>query len=80
VDRRFQGQGVGKHLLVDALLQSYRAGMAIGSVVVIVDAIEAAAGKFYAKYGFTRFADRPDQLFLMMKSVRAILREAALVL
>lgn len=78
VDQRFQGQGLGKYLLIDGLWQSYRAGLTIGSAVIIVDAIDASASAFYTKYGFVPFADKPERLFLMMKSVRAMLREAGL--
>lgn len=78
-DQAFRGQRLGEILLTDALLMSYLAGESIGSTVVLVDAIDEEASQFYMRYGFTPFADRPTQLFQMMRSVRAMLRAANLI-
>jgi hypothetical protein len=37
-----------------------------------VVAIDAAARRFYLKYGFTELADDPHHLFMAMKSVRQL--------
>ncbi len=79
-DQAFRGQGLGERLLVDALRTAYLAGESIGSAVVLVDAINEEAGRFYMRYGFASFADRPTPLFQMMHSVRATLRAAKLSL
>jgi GNAT superfamily N-acetyltransferase len=80
VDHRYQRQGKGPLLLVDALLEAYSAAVrSVASAAVIVDAIDDAAGGFYQRYGFVPFHDRPDQLFMPMREVRAFLRQAKLV-
>ena len=46
IDNRFQGKGVGKLLLIDALNRSYEISKSIGSFAVIVDPIDEDAEKF----------------------------------
>jgi GNAT superfamily N-acetyltransferase len=79
VDHRFQRQGNGSKLLVDALLQSYLGSKSIGSVAVIVDAIDDDAVRFYRKYGFIAFEDEASHLFLPMSNVRQLLEQAGII-
>lgn len=79
VDHRYQRQGNGLLLLIDALFQAYTTGsQSIGAAAVIVDAIDEDAVRFYRKYGFQSFADREAQLYLPMATVRDMLRQAQL--
>ena len=72
VDRRAQGQHVGEALLADALRRVLSAAGVIGCFGVIVDAKDASAEGFYAKYGFAPIGDGyPKRLFLGMKTIRA---------
>jgi GNAT superfamily N-acetyltransferase len=66
VDLRFHGQGLGGALLVDALLRAATASQEIGAMAVIVDAKNDGARAFYGRFGFRRFADDPNRLFLPM--------------
>lgn len=43
----------------------------VGFEVVVVHAIDAEAVTFYARYGFTRFANHELNLFMMTKTLRA---------
>ena len=62
VDRRFAGRGVGRQLLVHALEGCAEASAHVGFEVVVVHAIDDEAVTFYARYGFSRFADHPLHL------------------
>jgi predicted GNAT family N-acyltransferase len=71
VDSRFQGQGVGKLLLIDALKRSYEISKTIGSFAVVVDPIDQDAEDFYVKYGFIKLPDS-GKMFLPMKTINQL--------
>jgi predicted GNAT family N-acyltransferase len=71
VDSRFQGKGVGKLLLVDALKRSYEISKTIGSFAVVVDPIDKGADNFYAKYGFIKLPDS-GKMFLPMRTINQL--------
>lgn len=68
VDGRYQGQGLGKLLLIDALRRSHEASKSVASYAVIVDPIDEEARSFYLRYGFIGFPDSP-RMFLAMKTI-----------
>lgn len=68
IDGKFQGQGIGKLILIDALKRSYEISKTIGSFAVIVDPIDQGAEKFYSKYGFIKLPDS-GKMFLPMKTI-----------
>ncbi|NPA37125.1 MAG: GNAT family N-acetyltransferase [Chlorobi bacterium] len=68
VDIKFQGQGVGKLLLIDALKRSYLASKRIGSFAVVVDPLDHDAVQFYLKYGFFKLPDS-GKMFIPMKTI-----------
>lgn len=74
VSIRHQGQGVGRLLLVDALLRSLRQTTEIASIAVVVDAIDEAAVNFYKKYHFISLPETPQTLFIEMATVQKLLR------
>ncbi|MBZ0256512.1 GNAT family N-acetyltransferase [bacterium] len=69
LDESYQGKGLGKTLLVNALKQSYIASQTIASFAVIVDAKNENAVSFYASFGFIPFDSNPHRLFLTMKTI-----------
>ena len=69
VAAKYQGQGIGKALLHDALMRLARLGRELACHAVIVDAKDKAARRFYTKFGFASLHDNPDRLFLQMKTV-----------
>lgn len=71
VDNKFQGQGIGKLILVDALKRSYELSKTIGSFAVVVDPIDKDAERFYDKYGFIKLPDS-GKMFLTMKTIRQL--------
>jgi len=68
VNQLFQGQELGEAMLVDALKRAYFASMLVGSMAVIVDPLDDAAAKFYAKYEFISLPDS-GKLFLPMETI-----------
>lgn len=68
IDNKFQGQGIGKLILIDALKRSYEISKTIGSFAVIVDPIDQDAENFYDKYGFIKLPDS-GKMFLPMKTI-----------
>lgn len=64
VDERYQGQGLGAFLLVDALRRSLMSEIAAAAVVV--DAKNETAQAFYEYHRFIPFASQPQRLYLPM--------------
>jgi len=58
LDRSEQGQGLGGHLLVDALRRCVRGGREFGARAVVVDAIGDDAAAFYRHFGFRELDER----------------------
>lgn len=71
IDNRFQKQGIGKLLLVDALKRSYDISKSIDSFAVIVDPIDEDAERFYDKFGFIKLPDS-GKMFLPMNTIKTL--------
>jgi len=67
IDRRFQRQGLGGLLVVDAAARAMRAEPAIYALVVDAKSEDAVA--FYAHLGFQRFLSQPLRLFLPISEI-----------
>jgi GNAT superfamily N-acetyltransferase len=72
VDKTVQGQGLGEHLLLDALRRANHVSQYIGVRAVEVHAIDDEARQFYSKYGFVSLHDDRQHLFLSMNVVRQL--------
>ena len=72
VDRSTQGQGLGRFLLLDAMRRVVHLADQIGVRALEVDAIDAAARRFYLKYGFTPLLDDVNHLFLPLSVIRKL--------
>lgn len=71
IDQRYQGRSIGGALLANALSQSWAVAQQIGAVAVVVDAKSESAAGFYKHQGFQQLTNRPNRLFLPMKSIEA---------
>ena len=71
IDSRFQGQGVGKLILIDALKRSFEITKTVGSFAVAVDPIDRESENFYTKYGFIKLPDS-GKMFLPMKTINQL--------
>ncbi len=69
------GGGLGAALLKDALVRIERAADIVSGRATLVHAMNATARAFWEKYGFQRSPLDEFQLMLLMKDVRAALRE-----
>jgi GNAT superfamily N-acetyltransferase len=54
IDRAWQGQGLGRAMLADAVRRSLRASAEVSARLVVVHAISPAAEAFYLHHGFAR--------------------------
>lgn len=72
VHEGLQGQGIGQALLRDALERVLEVSEQFGCLVVIVDAKQAQAAKFYEKLGFftTNTSAWPRRMFLPVATLR----------
>jgi GNAT superfamily N-acetyltransferase len=71
VQRAYQGQGLGKKLLFDALGRAIRLSEDIGIYAIRLEAIDDRAKNFYQKYGFTEYENNEKSLFLLMSTLLA---------
>jgi ribosomal protein S18 acetylase RimI-like enzyme len=72
VDSRYQHQGFGEELLMDALKRARDSTSQVASLAVVVEAENERAAKWYGDYGFMQFPDHPDKLFLPMKAIQKL--------
>ena len=74
MNRRAQGRGVGRALLVDALLRVATAAEQVGCYGVTVDAKDDTAVAFYRRFGFDPLppARFPQQMFMPIAIVGAV--------
>jgi len=75
VDRRWQGQGIGKALLRDAMQRTLQAADIAGIRALAVHAKDEAARAFYLKFDFIPSPTDPMHLFVLLKDVRRIISE-----
>lgn len=71
LDARDQGHGLGGLLLTEALRKAVAAGEAVAARLIVVDAIDEGATRFYAHHGFVAVPDHPLRLYRRMKDIRA---------
>ena len=72
VDRDYQGAGLGEFLLMDAVYRTLLATQVMAVHAMVVEAKDAAAAKFYRKYGFLDFPNNTQRLFLPMATIRQL--------
>jgi GNAT superfamily N-acetyltransferase len=68
IEIKYQGQGLGKFILIDALKRCFVTSKSIGSFAVVVDPIDHNAQAFYLKYGFITLPDS-RKMFLPMRTI-----------
>jgi GNAT superfamily N-acetyltransferase len=69
VDQSERGQGLGKHLLLDAFDRCLRVAREVAFRAIEVEAIDDQAAAFYAKYGFLAFPSDPYHLAIALETV-----------
>ncbi|MDX9698769.1 MAG: GNAT family N-acetyltransferase [Rhodocyclaceae bacterium] len=74
VDRRFQGQGLGQTLLIDAMSKVMRAAELSGCIGLVVDAKDNRAAGFYEGFGFRRAPENGLLLFMPLPEIQELLK------
>jgi GNAT superfamily N-acetyltransferase len=71
IDRRYQGQGLGKALMKDAVLRICGAGEKIGIKGILLHAIDTDARKFYEKCGFSESGIEDHLMMVLLEEIAA---------
>lgn len=69
VSREFQGNDLGKHLVVSALRKSVALHEQLGIQLIVVDPLGEDVARFYEKFGFRELSN--SRLFLPIKTAKA---------
>jgi len=72
LDHRWQGKGIGKALLKDAMLRTLQAADIAGIRAFAVNAKDEEARRFYLKFDFVPSPTDRMHLFVLLKDVRRI--------
>jgi GNAT superfamily N-acetyltransferase len=64
--------GIGSLLLADALTRCVRVAREIAATVIVVDAKDAQARRFYKKFGFLRLPHLGQRMFLPMATAEML--------
>lgn len=72
VQKEYQGQGIGKMLVAEALMTAEELSQRSGSMGVVVDALRSELVPWYQKLGFIPFPSDPLRLVMTMASIRAL--------
>lgn len=76
VDRAYQGRGLGRGLLRDAVLRTLQAAEFAGIRAILVHAMSEDARRFYERYGFAASPVDPMTLMIALAdAARALARE-----
>jgi GNAT superfamily N-acetyltransferase len=70
VDLKFQGQGIGRALLRDAVIRGVDISMNVAFRAIITRPIDENAANFYRKYKFEPSPILPDHLIILVKDAR----------
>jgi GNAT superfamily N-acetyltransferase len=74
VDESARGQGLGAHLLMDAIERVRLASETLAVHAIVVDALDHGAVAFYRKFGFSAFLEDDRRLFLPMSTIQRLPR------
>jgi ribosomal protein S18 acetylase RimI-like enzyme len=69
IAENYKGQGLGEHLLLDAMKRSLDQSRVMGLFALFVDAKDDNAADFYRRYEFIPLPTNPLRLFLPMKTI-----------
>lgn len=75
VHKEWQGKGVGRALLRDAILRTVQASEIAGIRALVVHAKDDAAKRYYEQFDFVPSPTDPLHLFVLLKDLRRMLPE-----
>ncbi|WP_029408605.1 GNAT family N-acetyltransferase [Thiomicrorhabdus sp. Milos-T2] len=70
IDKNYQGQSFGKHLLKDCLLRSIAVSEHVAFKALMIHAIDEKAKEYYLNLGFAESPTNDLTVFLPMKQIR----------
>jgi GNAT superfamily N-acetyltransferase len=73
VDKEWQGKGVGRALLRDAILRTVQASEIAGIRALVVHAKDDAAKRYYEQFDFVSSPSDPLHLFVLLKDLRKLI-------
>ena len=73
VDQKFQGQGIGRALLRDAVIRGINISQEVAFRAIITHPIDNEAADFYMKFGFEQSPISSGQLMILVKDVHKAL-------
>ena len=71
----YQGRGIGRGMLRDAILKTFQIAEQGGVRALLVHAIDERANAFYKRFGFEPSPIRENQLLLLLKDAKKIISE-----
>jgi GNAT superfamily N-acetyltransferase len=74
VSKTYQGQGLGRLLLAQSLVDCHEAGKTFAFIAVILDCINDEARSFYQKWDFQALPGSPYRLYLGAKQLEAMVQ------
>ena len=74
VSKTHQGQGLGRLLLAQSLLDCHEAGKTFAFIAVILDCINDESRSFYQKWDFQALPGSPYRLYLSAKQLEAMIQ------
>lgn len=74
VAKDHQGRGLGAILLANALRRAYESANTVGSTMVVVDALDETAARFYSAHDFVRLPESV-RLVLPKRSIEKLLSD-----
>jgi predicted N-acetyltransferase YhbS len=75
VDLRFQGQGLGQSLMIDAMSKVVRVAESSGCIGLVVDAKDERAAAYYERFGFRQAGENTRRLFMPLPEIQALFAE-----
>ena len=74
VSRHYQGKGIGRGLLQDAIWRTFIIAEQAGIRAILTHPIDSNATEFYQKFGFKPSPLTPNQLVLLIKDAKKLQR------
>ncbi len=72
VAKGIQNQGIGRSLMIDAIIKAVKISRNAGIIGLFVDAKNSVVKEFYMKYGFIPLKDRELELFIPLQTLLQI--------
>lgn len=74
-DRQWQKSGIGKGLLKDAVLRTFKVSQEVGIRALLIHAISESAKHFYKRYGFIESPIAQMTLMLSIQDIKVFFRQ-----